>query len=359
MKCQLVVSGNFNLHHPCNPFKVFAGSSRDRLIDLLLQLHHGSLAPDSGSEKRKDLELLLQAELIKKQDGYLVPSFPVILNEEFRFLPDLAREIARGLFVPIRESFTEIQGTLQQLSPGPINSREALAFIVIGSFILDRGRWIIDRDLKNLAPPPPRRPGGDYFFQLIASARPEPGGRFRERGEPLGGYFCGVFGTQAAAKEARCLPFALFPLMKARGPRSGQKIGLELVQAYRNYYHGGAQPSEEICSRLKELLLLDSGKNPSIPFFRRREWALLEDLLQRVGPRIGSHFQQYYSSILNTFYCLPASGYASFAEFYDWFYYLIVEGCLDLLAEKGWLTVPASGYQPYILENSCSPHQSG
>ena len=359
MKYQLVVSGSFNVHHPCNPFKVFAGSSRDRLIDLLLQLHHGSSVPYSGPAREKDLELLLQAELIKKQEGQLFPSFPVILNEDLGYLPGLAREIARGLFVPIRELFPEIQATLEQLQPGPLSSREALAFIVIGSFILDRGRWIIDRELKSLAPPPSRRPGGDYFFQLIASGRPEPGGRFRERGETLGSYFCGVFGTQAAAKEGRCLPFALFPLMKAGGPRSGKKLGLELVQIYQDYYHGGAQPSEEICSRLEEFLLLDSGKNPSIPFFPRQEWTLLEDLLQRVGPRIGSHFRQYYSSILNTFYHLPASRYASFLEFFDWFYYLIVEGCLDLLAQKGYMTVPPTGYQPYILENFCSTPQPG
>jgi len=352
LNSQLLISGKAKIDSPFSPFNIFYGSHRDRRLDLLMALHKGKNPGRLGhdnSQLSKDLDLLLQADLVKKKGHNFYPSFFMVLAEETQFIPGIAREIAQGFFSPIQDWFSEIRNRLNKLSLGEDHQWEDLDLIVIGYYLLTRNRRLITNSLKEIpANTPPERAGGQYYFQVIQTDYPEFLGKFRERGEQVGNYYCGLFGIQAGEKQRAFPPLGFFPLYKQLGVARGEKLAKEVLAAYREFYFSGVEPPEDIIPFLENLLLLDSEKKPQVPFLTRTDGEILESLGQELGKKIGLYFSGYSSSLLNAFYSLPASDYSSFSEFYDWFYHLMVDNCLEMLWEQGLISFPAGDSQPFI-----------
>ncbi len=353
MNSHLLLAGKTKIDSPFSPFNIFCENHRNRRLELLEALHRGK-NPDrlecDRSQVSKDLELLMKADLVKKKGQTFYPSFFMVLAEETQFIPGIAREIAQGFFSPIQDWFSEIRNRLNHFSREKNQQGEALDLIVIGYYIMTRNRPVIDKSLGDIiTTSPPERTGGQYFFQVIQTDYSEFLGRFRERGEQVGKYYSGLFGIQGGPEQRALPPLGFFPLYKQLGVARGKKLAREVLAAYRDFCSCGAKPPGDIIPFLENLLLLDSDKNPRVPFLTKTDEEFLDNLGQELGKKISLYFSGYSSSLLNTFYSLPASEYASFSEFYDWFYHLIVDNCLERLWEKGLLSFPDRGYQPFII----------
>ncbi len=358
MNYHLIISGETDLDSPMSPARIFGGIERTRRLDLLVELHKGTnpnILRSKNCSLRTDLELMEKAGLVQAQGSSYRPSFFLVLEEEMEFIPEIAREIARGLFCPIQDWFSEIRNCFQQLSISRFAGWDEMGFLLIGYYLLTRSRRKIDLAAgKILEGNPPVRSAGRYFFYLIQTEFTEMLGRFKDRGQGFGNYYCGIFGTIAAEKDGTCPPFGIFPLFKQLGPARGKRLALEVIEAYRDYFFSGQKPPKDIIPFLENLLLLDSQKNPLVPFIPASDEEQLAVLGSRLGTKIGTSLGQYSSSLQNAFYSFPASRYSTFQEFYNWFYYLLADKCLELLVEQGLIALPPKGYQPFLSFNKVS-----
>ncbi len=353
MNYHCIISGKPKINSPFSPFSIFKGVDRNRRLDLIVLLHKGEEPFKLKHDKKiisDDLKILETAGLIKKKGQSILPSFFVVLQEEMDQIQEIAGEVAKEFFVPIFDWFSEIRVLFKSLSISKKFRWEQLGFLVIGSFLLHQNPERIT-PLKKISsnPKPQNRKGGDYYFQLIQTRNPDLLGKYKERGEQLGKYFCGLFGSSKAEIDASSLPFGLFPLFRQMGPARGKALGIEAIEAYQDFYFSGEKPPEDIIPFLENLLLLDSQKNPQVPILTRKDNEQLSLMGKKVGKEIGRNFALYSSSLLNAFYSLPASKYSSFEDFYYWFHYLIADKCLELMLEKRLIFLPGLGYQPYII----------
>ena len=274
-----------------------------------------------------ELQPLQTASLIKPDKGGFKPTFFIADRQETEKVYQHSQSTGRKLSEALLSHWNHLESAYRELSLSQHQNFDELSFMLVGSRILDiglLGALTRDRTLLTTAPsrPSPERPDARYYFWMVEGEL-----------EHLGKY----------GQNDTDLPWSDWHLLT---------FGKNWIEGEHN------TAREDLERRCAELIESDSVEDPkslsaelAIPYLSEAEsekWATvserLSDILLDVLIGCKSEINELYQG-------LKASTYASdsFGEFFCWYFHLVFAWTIDLIFEKGVITIPTEGFSSIIL----------
>ncbi|MDM7275530.1 MAG: hypothetical protein P3X22_005355 [Thermoprotei archaeon] len=126
------------------------------------------------------------------------------------------------------------------------------------------------------------------------------------------------------------------------------RVSKILREYEKKYYDSIYEISGESMKYLKEWLYLDENLNPQAPIYTREDMNIINGFIDYMSTHIFNIIYKNLDGIKNIFKKFKASEYASFAEFFCWFYHLAFTEIMDYLIREQRLRQPAHGYEYWI-----------
>jgi hypothetical protein len=313
-----------------NPWDYFQPSSKL----TLRALHDGfslskiqELLHVSEEELLEKINRLIDASLVKRENGEYHPTFLIVDKEETKKTFHHSERMGRMIADELTKNSGRLNRKFSELEISKAYSIDDLSLVLIGSKILDIGlleALVKDRVLLRPAPkrPSPERPDAQYYFFMI-DGKPEHAGKYGE--------------------DSIDLPWDKWTFVT---------FGQNVIDDKKNF------PREQLEERCKEALKRKEIRNPEdlaevldVPLlsiddslaWKRTAMAVADHILIKVKER-GRELAQFWGD-------LNASRYASnsLAEFVCWYIHIAYAWAIDFLAEEGIISMPDGKFGSLII----------
>ncbi|NHK30595.1 MAG: hypothetical protein FK730_04545 [Asgard group archaeon] len=281
----------------------------------------------SEEEQLEKINLLIEANLLRKENENYFPTFLIVNEEETEKTYNHTREIGRIITNELKRNWKEIKDEYAKLSISQKYSIDDLSLTLVGSKLLDIAlleAFVKDKTLLKTAPkrPSPKRPDAQYYFYMIEGPAE----------------YHGQYG-----EDSKDLPWKNWSFIT---------FGKNIIDGKYNEPRGKL---EEKCSKLlekKELLspeelasLLD------VPIISKDDSLKWRELCNKIAKRILLKVKEKKEMILTFYNTLHASKYThnSLGEFICWYIHLCYSWAIDFLVEEKIIKMPLEKYGALII----------
>lgn len=313
-----------------NPWDYFKPSSKL----ILRALHDGySLAEIqklfyvSEEALLEKIDLLIDANLVKKQDRKFYPTFLIVDKAETEKTFHHSQRIGRIIADELAKSWEKLKREFSKLEISKKYAIDDLSLVLIGSKILDIGlleALAKDRTLLRPAPkrPSPDRPNAQYYFFMIDGQT-----------EQLGKY----------GENSQDLPWKNWTFVT---------FGQNTVKGKDN------RPREKLEERCNEVLKKQESWKPedlaeelNVPFLSREDSLAWRVTARKVSSQILLKIKEREKELSRFYNNLKASRYAnnSFGEFMCWYIHLAYAWAVDFLVEETTIFMPDEKFGSVIF----------
>ncbi len=116
----------------------------------------------------------------------------------------------------------------------------------------------------------------------------------------------------------------------------------------RKYDNEDYKLSKEFEDYLCRWLYIDENRVPSAPIYTEEDMGIIDAFVDEMSVHILDTVRRNLDTINAVFQKCGASEYASFPEFFCWYYHLAFAETMDYLVMKQKLSQPAHGYEYWI-----------
>ncbi len=271
------------------------------------------------SDLLAELNSLHEASLITKSKDSFHPSFLVVDSDETTKVRNHASELGLHLAEIVQSNWNDIESVYSTLSFSEDETFSDMAFMLVGSRLLDIAFLEEIASQRILMPPAPKRPSPDrpdaqYYFWMVEGSK-----------EDLGEY--GQNSTDLPIPKWAFLTFA------------------------QNIIDGEPNPHRmEISIKYKEIVKqcghepLEIGRELSIPVIDRDDVSKWTKFAKEQASHLHEFCLKNKESIDTLFAMLKVGTYSPQArgEFFCWYAHLLYSGAIDVLERNSFLTIPKS-----------------
>lgn len=313
-----------------NPWDYFQPSSKH----TLRALHDGyslseiqELLHVSEEELLEKVNRLIDASLVKREDGEYHPTFLIVDREETKKTFHHSERMGRMISDELTKNLGRLNRKFTELEISKAYSIDDLSLVLIGSKILDIGlleALVKDRALLRPAPkrPSPERPDAQYYFFMI-DGQPEHLGKYGE--------------------DSIDLPWEKWTFVT---------FGQNVVDNKENI------PREQLEERCNETLKKKEIKNPedlaealNVPLLSREDSLAWKKTSMTVADHILIRVKKRERELTQFYNDLKASRYASnsLGEFMCWYIHIAYAWAIDFLVEEGIISMPDGKFGSLII----------
>jgi hypothetical protein len=294
-------------------------------LGLLRALYDGrtlsdlaSVAGKPSDHLRRELDPMIEVQLLHKQGARYTPSFFIADAVETRKVVEHAQQLGQSLAGHLALHWSRLDAKYSELNASQSHSIRDVSFLLVGGQILDIGLLEAlkrDRTLLKPAParPSPDRPEARFYFYMIEGDRSD-----------LGRY--GLNDTT--------LPWPHWYLLT---------FGQDWVSGTLN---SERSTLEETC---QELIQTKTTNNPEelaerlrIPIFTETDTTRWSDLVREYSEILLNTYLAEGSNLKRLYSTLRASSYAphGFSEFFCWYDHVAYAYAIDALEAQGLIAIP-------------------
>lgn len=313
-----------------NPWDYFKPSSKL----TLRALHDGYSLPEirelfnvSEEELSEKMALLIDANLVRKENGKFHPTFLIVDKEETEKTFQHSEKIGRIIADELAKNWEKIKREFFKLEISKEYSINDLSLVLIGSKILDIGlleALVKDRVLLRPAPkrPSPERPDAQYYFFMI-DGQPEHLGKYGENSEDL--------------------PWENWAFVT---------FGQNIVKNKSNI------PREKLEERCIELLKRQKLEKPEdlaegldVPLVSKGDSLAWKETVKKAANQILLKIKEEERELSQFYNDLEASRYTnnSFGEFMCWYIHIAYAWAIDFLVEEKTIFMPDEKFGSLII----------
>ncbi len=313
-----------------NPWDYFQPSSKL----TLRAIHDGhslaeiqELLHISEEELLGKVNLLIDASLVKRENGKYHPTFLIVDKDETKKTFHHSEKIGRMISDELMKNFARLSRKFTELEISKVYSIDDLSLVLIGSKILDIGlleALVKDRVLLRPAPkrPSPKRPDAQYYFFMI-DGQPEHLGKYGE--------------------DSIDLPWEEWTFVT---------FGQNIVDDRENILR------EQLEERCNEGLKNKEIENPedlanalNVPLLSREDSLAWKKISMAVADHILIRVKKRERELTQFYNNLKASRYASnsLGEFVCWYIHIAYSWAIDFLVEKGIISMPDEKFGSLII----------
>lgn len=301
---------------------------------ILRALHDGysteeiqELFQISEEELFKSINLLIDANLVRKENKKYHPTFLIVDEEETKKTFHHAEKIGRVIADELTNSLGELKNEFSKLETSREHVLDDLSLVLIGSKILDIGlleAMIKDRALLGPAPkrPSPERPEAQYYFFMI-DGKPEHLGKYGE--------------------NSKDLPWEDWTFVTFGQNRIEDK---------------GNIPREKLEERCDDLLEKRRPEKPEdlaeeldVPILSREDSLAWRETAKKVANRIMLKVKEKEKEVLQFYESLKVNRYANntLGEFMCWYIHVAYAWAIDFLVEERTILMPSTKFGSLII----------
>jgi hypothetical protein len=146
------------------------------------------------------------------------------------------------------------------------------------------------------------------------------------------------------------LKFQKLPISeRKRQERRIPSLTLRVLREYeRKYNDESYELSKEFEDYLRRWLYIDENRAPSAPIYGKGDMKIIDTFVDEMSVHILDTVRRNLDAINAVFQKCRASKYASFPEFFCWYYHLAFAETMDYLVRKQKLRQPAHGYEYWV-----------
>ncbi|MBD3287274.1 hypothetical protein GF337_00585 [candidate division KSB1 bacterium] len=334
---------------------------QNHLSDLIVLLHHRIALRNiqnyftwSDEKLNSKLDTLLHQDLIKRLSlNVYVPTCMVISRKEGRELQELADLVAPEFAEIIIHKIPDIKNQVDKIDALKKHSFSSLSFLILSNVLMDN--WQIDNiESKFLKAERPLRNGKHFYFSLQERSEneyKEPFGIYGNEMKSYGNIMVGIYGNQRYAKNFINLNKndlnELFGMSELDDiDQFKHNLLEELIRQNANPEY----PMEEICSSGFNKIGLMAGDSPAIPILSRRDYSRISKIAGLITNELIRFLEQKKHQIMTTYQNSRYENEITFEEYFIWWYHFFYTKVTNLLAAKGFIEIPKSGYTTYIIK---------
>lgn len=313
-----------------NPWDYFKPSSKL----TLRALHDGysiaeiqKLFQVPEEEVLERINLLIDAHLVKKQDGRCLPTFLIVDGEETGKTFQHAEKTGRIIADELTNSREDLKKEFSKLEISRRFSIDDLSLVLIGSKVLDIGLLEVlakDQTLLRPAPkrPSPLRPDAQYYFFMI-DGQPEHLGKYGE--------------------ESKDLPWENWTFVT---------FGQNIINGMKNIPR---EKLEERCNEVLERQKLvkpdDLAEALKIPILSREDSLAWRETARKAANQILRKIKEKENELLQFYDNLKVSRYVnnSLGEFMCWYIHIAYAWAIDFLVEEKTIIMPDEKFGSLII----------
>jgi len=278
-------------------------------------------------ELRRELQPLIDSSLVIEEGGEFLPTFLIVDSEETRLVYEHSKELGELLAEIIISNWLLIQDTFLKLSISKKHSLSDLAFMLVGSRILDialLGELVKDGSLLQAAPlrPSLTKPDARYYFWMI-------------EGEAK---YLGKYGQDDIDLPWLNWHILNFGQSSIKGRRNEARDQTE--KKYRDLMDSKeAKDSEEFAELLQ------------IPFLDEADSKIWSEFSIKISKLLVERIKEKKENIISLFKNLESSKYTnnSLGEFVCWYIHLVYPWAIDYLIKEQLIPIPPEYYSEIVL----------
>jgi hypothetical protein len=281
----------------------------------------------SEDDLLEKIDLLVEANLVKKEHGKYRPTFLIVGAEETKKTFSHAKKIGRIIADELINNLQEIASRFSRLRISEQYTLDELSLVLVCSKILDIALLEVlakDRTLLRPAPsrPSPKRPNAQYYFFMI-DGPPEHLGKYGENSTDL--------------------PWTNWTFVT---------FGQNIVKGQKNL------PRENLEARCNEMLKKHKPKKLEalaeelqIPILSREDSLAWRETAKSVAHKILLKIKEKEGELLQFYNSLKASKYAesSVGEFMCWYIHVAYAWAIDFLVEEQVIHMPDEKFGSLIM----------
>jgi len=313
-----------------NPWDYFKPSSKLTLRALhdgysLVEIQR--LFQVSEEELWERISLLIDANLVKKENEEYYPTFLIVDEEETKKTFHHAEKIGRIIADELSYGLEELKTEFSKLEISKEHAIDDLSLVLIGSKILDIGLLEVlvkDRTLLRPAPkrPSPERPDAQYYFFMI-DGQPEHLGKYGE--------------------DSKDLPWENWTFVT---------FGQNIVKNRNNV------PREKLEERCNEVLKKQKLEKPedlaeelNVLILSREDSLAWRKTAKKVANQIFLKIKEKEKELLQFYNSLKVSRYSnnSLGEFMCWYIHIAYACAIDFLVEEKAIFIPDEKFGSLII----------
>jgi len=355
-----------------NPYNALQSDLRKAII---VGLHKGQSIADlarsyalMGNEVLGHLESLQEGGFVKEKNGKLVPSFFVALKRDVTATRKASLGLGRSIGEIYEANWETIVETYNHL---PVSSRfgfERVGFVLIGAYSLDMiSRFAEEGDIM---PRAPKRKSGRYYLWAVENGM-DALGRYGMHSGKCRRYRYASFGGERQRRrtsppdhqwkfmgsemkeENPMAAYTKFQTLVGSERKSVEekikKTTLNALREYERKYHDEShEVSKETENLLRQWRYLDANGVPIAPIYSEEDMGTISEFVDEMAAYIFDEVYKNLNMIKATFSKCDASTYASFPEFFCWYYHLVFTETMDYLIRKQRLSQPKYGYEYWV-----------
>jgi len=278
-------------------------------------------------EVMERINLLIDAHLVKKQDGRYFPTFLIVDGEETGKTFQHAKKTGRIIADELTNSREDLKKEFSKLEISRRFSIDDLSLVLIGSRVLDIGLLEAsakDQTLLRPAPkrPSPLRPDAQYYFFMI-DGQPEHLGKYGE--------------------ESKDLPWENWTFVT---------FGQNIINGMKNIPR---EKLEERCNEVLESQKLvkpdDLAEALKIPILSREDSLAWRETARKAANQILRKIKEKEKELLQFYNSLKARRYVnnSLGEFMCWYIHIAYAWAIDFLVEEKTIIMPDEKFGSLII----------
>ena len=313
-----------------NPWGYFKQSSKFTLRALhdgytLIEIEE--LLQTSEEELMEKIDLLMKANLVRKENEKYYPTFLIVNESEAEKTYEHAKIFGKIIADELEKNWEELMDDFASLKASQKYSIKELSLILIGSKLLDIGlleALVKDGTLLITAPtrPSPDRPDAKYYFYMVEG-----------KTEYLGKY----------GENETDLPWENWTFVT---------FGQNIVNNEQN------KPREKLEEKCSEILKEQQIKRPEdlavdldIPILSKEDSIAWKETTKKITKRILLKIKERKEELLQYYYSLLTSQYTSntLGEFVCWYIHIVYAWAIDFLIEERKIHMPKDKFESLII----------
>jgi DNA-binding transcriptional ArsR family regulator len=342
---------------------------------IVIGLHAGQsaveLARSSGiseNEISRHIASLREGGFVKTQNGEALPNFFVALRNDVVRVQRASVGLGRSLGEIYETRWKSLVKTYNELSVSSRFGFDRVGFVLIGAHSLDMmGKFAEE---GKIMPRAPKRKTGRYYLWGVEDGL-ESLGRYGMHSDICRRYGYATFGGEkdrrrtsppdhvwsiiASEMNETDLRVAYLKLQKllvserknleGRVERLTHRVLKEYERKYKDESYELSRGSENY---LRRWLYVDENRAPSAPIYSEEDMEILDAFVDDMAVHILDTVRGSLGAINTVFKKCRASKYASFSEFFCWYYHLAFAKTMDYLIKKQRLSQPQHGYEFWL-----------
>lgn len=371
MRLSIVICGDSG-KGKYNPYVALQSDIRKAVI---IGLHEGQsiaqLAKSSDiseDEVLRHVESLEEGGFVKVQNGKTLPSFFIALRNDVVRVQRASVDLGRKLGKIYETRWRTLIETYNELSVSSRFGFERVGFVLIGAHSLDMmGKFAEE---GKIMPRAPKRKTGRYYLWGVENGL-ESLGRYGMHSDSCRHYGYASFGGERERKRTSppdhiwsiiasemneidlrtaYLKFQKLPISERKQQeRRVERLTHRVLKEYeRKYNNESYELSKEFEDYLRRWLYIDENRAPSAPIYSEEDMGIIEAFVDDMSVHILDTVRRNLDAINAVFQRCRASKYASFPEFFCWYYHLAFTETMDCLVGKQKLSQPAHGYECWV-----------